>query len=189
MTSEYKKKQKEALKNFLKEKTLENRNKLVEAYMPLVTHSAKKRHRQFSCISVEEFMSEGTMGLISAANCYDINYRTKFITLAYKRIDGRMLNKIRDYTRQKKKEISNGMTIGPAVNNINNEEDQKILYRCLATLTEEEYKIIDYIYFRNYGLKKTQKELNTKKFIFFQRDKIIKKLRKEFFKIKMELNK
>jgi len=74
--------------------TVENRARLIERYQPLVYHI----YRQLPHVPRDEqydVVSEGTVALIEAADEFDVERGVKFITYAYMRIKGRMLDYLR----------------------------------------------------------------------------------------------
>ncbi len=77
--------------------TVENRAALIEKYQPLVYHIL----RHLPCPPHQErvdVISEGTLALIEAVDAFDPERGVKFITFAYLKVKGRML----DYLRRRR---------------------------------------------------------------------------------------
>ena len=77
--------------------TVENRAKLIEQYQPLIYHILK----QIPGIPHQEHVdviSEGALALIESVDAFDPKRGVKFITFAYLKVKGRML----DYLRRRK---------------------------------------------------------------------------------------
>jgi RNA polymerase sigma factor for flagellar operon FliA len=75
----------------------DDRNKLVEYYRPLVKKRAEKIHwRVPPYIDLEDLIQEGIFGLIDAVEKYDPSLDVKFETYCYPKINGSILNALRE---------------------------------------------------------------------------------------------
>ncbi len=86
-----------AWKSFRKSKSTENRNRLVERYVPLVHKLAEiMARRLWPRVTADELASAGYEGLIAAVGSFDPNRGVKFETYCRQRIVGA----IRDWQRE-----------------------------------------------------------------------------------------
>jgi RNA polymerase sigma factor (sigma-70 family) len=74
--------------------TVENRAKLIEKYQPLIYHILKQLPGPPQQERVD-VISEGTLALIEAVDAFDPERGVKFITFAYLKVKGRMLDYLR----------------------------------------------------------------------------------------------
>jgi len=75
---------------------LDCRNKLVEAYLPLVKVVAERMHaRLVEQVDIDDLHSSGILGLLDAVNAYDPDRGVKFETYCLPRIRGAMLDELR----------------------------------------------------------------------------------------------
>jgi RNA polymerase sigma factor for flagellar operon FliA len=72
----------------------EARNRLIESYMPLVYYLAHRR-RRLTGSELNELISAGAIGLLHAVERFDPGMGFKFSTYATRRIDGAMLDQLR----------------------------------------------------------------------------------------------
>jgi RNA polymerase sigma factor for flagellar operon FliA len=72
----------------------EARNQLVESYLPLVYYLAHRRRRRTGS-ELGELVSAGAVGLLNAVERFDPSMGFKFSTYATRRIDGAMLDQLR----------------------------------------------------------------------------------------------
>lgn len=70
------------------------RNRLIESYMPLVYYLAHRR-RRLTGSELNELVSAGALGLLRAVERFDPDMGFKFSTYATRRIDGAMLDQLR----------------------------------------------------------------------------------------------
>jgi RNA polymerase sigma factor for flagellar operon FliA len=70
------------------------RNRLIESYMPLVYYLAHRRRRMTGS-ELSELVSAGALGLLHAVERFDPDTGFKFSTYATRRIDGAMLDQLR----------------------------------------------------------------------------------------------
>jgi RNA polymerase sigma factor for flagellar operon FliA len=70
------------------------RNRLIESYMPLVYYLAHRR-RRVTGSELNELVSAGALGLLHAVERFDPGMGFKFSTYATRRIDGAMLDQLR----------------------------------------------------------------------------------------------
>lgn len=76
---------------------LENRNRLVMEHVPLVkTLASRLAQRLPSQVQVSDLVSVGVLGLIDAANRYKPNFGVPFDAFARRRIQGAMLDSLRE---------------------------------------------------------------------------------------------
>ena len=72
------------------------RNRLLEHFLPLVRHHAERVHfRLPNEVDVEDLMSAGVFGLMSALRSYDPDRGVKFETYSAPRVRGAMLDELR----------------------------------------------------------------------------------------------
>lgn len=76
----------------------EERDKLIEDYLPLVKYVVARIHVTIPPgLSREDFFSVGVMGLIHAASTYDASRGASFKTFAYTAIRGAILDEVRKH--------------------------------------------------------------------------------------------
>jgi RNA polymerase sigma factor for flagellar operon FliA len=74
----------------------ELRNKLIEAYMPLVRYNAERIWARLpEGVDLEDLVSAGVFGLIDAIEAFDLSRGVKFETYCVPRIRGAMLDELR----------------------------------------------------------------------------------------------
>jgi RNA polymerase sigma factor for flagellar operon FliA len=72
------------------------RNKLIEAYMPLVRYNAERIWARLpEGVDLEDLVSAGVFGLIDAIEAFDLSRGVKFETYCVPRIRGAMLDELR----------------------------------------------------------------------------------------------
>ncbi|MDO4569181.1 MAG: FliA/WhiG family RNA polymerase sigma factor [Planctomycetia bacterium] len=77
--------------------TVELRNQLMEAYMPLVKFNGERVRARFPHeVELDDLISSGYFGLMAAIESYDITRGVKFETYCAARIQGAMLDEIRN---------------------------------------------------------------------------------------------
>lgn len=77
--------------------TVELRNQLMEAYMPLVKFNGEKIRARFpNEVDLDDLISSGYFGLMDAIESYDLGRGVKFETYCIQRIQGAMLDEIRN---------------------------------------------------------------------------------------------
>ncbi|MDR1493098.1 MAG: FliA/WhiG family RNA polymerase sigma factor [Planctomycetaceae bacterium] len=75
----------------------ENRNALIEIYMPLVQfHGERVRSRLPDEVELDDLVSAGIFGLMDAIDAFDLNRGVKFETYCVPRIRGAMLDELRN---------------------------------------------------------------------------------------------
>lgn len=83
-------------KSYNTSRSIEDRNKLIVLYQPLVKSTARKISKKLPAnVSYEDLVSYGNFGLIEAINRFDIHRGVKFETFAYPRIQGAIYDGIR----------------------------------------------------------------------------------------------
>lgn len=70
------------------------RDTRVLRYLPLVRKLANRAHRPLPHVEVEDLVSAGTIGLIEAADRYDPRLGVPFVSFAYRRIKGAIIDEI-----------------------------------------------------------------------------------------------
>lgn len=130
-----------------KTKSQDTRNKLIEAYAPLVKVVAGKLSMYLnSMIEYDDMCSMGIFGLIDAIDKYDISMKNKFETYASLRIRGEILDQIRkmDWVprviRQKQKELST--VINKLHNSLGREPNDNEIMHELGLSENDYYKIV-----------------------------------------------
>jgi RNA polymerase sigma factor for flagellar operon FliA len=74
----------------------ESRNRLIEAYLPLVRYNAERLHARLPDeVDVEDLMQAGLFGLVDAINAFDTSRNVKFETYCAPRIRGAILDELR----------------------------------------------------------------------------------------------
>lgn len=75
----------------------ELRNKLIEHYLPLVRfHAERLRKRLPGEVEVDDLVSAGVFGLMDAIDAFDLSREIKFETYCVRRIQGAMLDELRN---------------------------------------------------------------------------------------------
>jgi len=79
-------------------RTRDERDRLVEQYLPLVRHVVSRLHVTMpATLSRDDFFSVGVMGLMHAASAYDQSRGASFKTFAFTAIRGAVLDEIRKH--------------------------------------------------------------------------------------------
>lgn len=158
-----------------KEGSKRARDKLVEHNLRLVVYVAKKF--EGSGVSIEDLISIGTIGLIKAVNTFDLDKNIKLATYASRCIENEILMYLRKVNHRKLdisldeplnidwdgNELllsdvlgSDGLEIN---DNLELEDERRILYECMEGLSERERLIMN----MRFGMcgyeEKTQKEV------------------------------
>lgn len=81
---------------YFKEKRQEDRNEIVKYYINLVRYLVEKIYKHTSLNSKEDLFNIGIIGLIAAVEKYDPTRGIKFLTYAYFKIYGSIMDYIRD---------------------------------------------------------------------------------------------
>lgn len=82
---------------YKKSHSIELRNQLVEAYMPLVKFNGERIKARFpNEVELDDLISSGYFGLMDAIEAYDISRGVKFETYCMARIQGAMLDEMRN---------------------------------------------------------------------------------------------
>ena len=82
---------------YYKTKDVELRNQLMEAYMPIVKYNGEKIRARFpNEVELDDLISSGYFGLMDAIESYDLDRGVKFETYCIQRIQGAMLDEIRN---------------------------------------------------------------------------------------------
>lgn len=72
------------------------RNRILEAYLPLVSAvAARVAHRLPPCVELEDLKSVGVLGLLNAIDHFDVGRGVQFEAFSKKRIAGAMLDELR----------------------------------------------------------------------------------------------
>ena len=158
-----------------KEGSKKARDKLIEHNLRLVVYVAKKF--EGSGVSIEDLISIGTIGLIKAVNTFDLDKNIKLATYASRCIENEILMYLRKVNHRKLdialdeplnidwdgNELllsdvlgSDGLEIN---DNLELEDERRILYECMEGLSERERLIMN----MRFGMcgyeEKTQKEV------------------------------
>jgi RNA polymerase sigma factor for flagellar operon FliA len=85
-------------REYKKTKSISNRNKIVEQFLPLVKKIASDVYQRLpeKSVEFEDLCSYGSIGLIEAVERYDPTINVKFQTYAMSRIRGSMLDHLRN---------------------------------------------------------------------------------------------
>ena len=133
--------------DYNKTKSQNTRNKLIEAYAPLVKVVAGKLSMYLnSMIEYDDMCSMGVFGLIDAIDKYDISMKNKFETYASLRIRGEILDQIRkmDWVprtiRQRQKELNT--VINRLHNSLGREPSDDEIMHELGLTEADYYKIV-----------------------------------------------
>lgn len=85
-------------RQFSETRSERTKEKLVLNYMPLVHHIIDRMFSHLPAhLSREDLVSSGALGLIDAVERYEPDRQVKFITFAYPRIKGAILDELRSY--------------------------------------------------------------------------------------------
>ena len=164
--------------DWLNNKNISSRNKLIEHNLRLVAHISKKYESDQD--SLEDLISIGTIGLIKAVDSYTIDKGVKIATFASKCIENELLMHMRN-NKKINKNVSLNESIGvdkdgvdvalidilPVetdfdYNKINLNENLIQLKKYLKVLDEREYEIIKYRFGLDNFEELTQKEVAKK---------------------------
>ena len=192
-----------------KEGSKRARDKLIEHNLRLVVYVAKKF--EGSGVSIEDLISIGTIGLIKAVNTFDLDKNIKLATYASRCIENEILMYLRKVNHRKLdisldeplnidwdgNELllsdvlgSDGLEIN---DNLELEDERRILYECMEDLSERERLIMN----MRFGMcgyeEKTQKEVAdelgiSQSYISRLEKRIILKLKREIEKQTFEKN-
>ncbi len=192
-----------------KEGSKRARDKLIEHNLRLVVYVAKKF--EGSGVSIEDLISIGTIGLIKAVNTFDLDKNIKLATYASRCIENEILMYLRKVNHRKLdisldeplnidwdgNELllsdvlgSDGLEIN---DNLELEDERRILYECMEELSERERLIMN----MRFGMcgyeEKTQKEVAdelgiSQSYISRLEKRIILKLKREIEKQTFEKN-
>ncbi|MDO4550826.1 MAG: FliA/WhiG family RNA polymerase sigma factor [Planctomycetia bacterium] len=84
-------------KEYKENPTVEIRNQLIEIYMPLVRFNGERVRARFpNEVELDDLISSGYFGLMDAIEAYDLSRGVKFETYCTARIQGAMLDEIRN---------------------------------------------------------------------------------------------
>lgn len=183
------------------------RNKLVEHNLRLVVYVAKKF--ESSGVNIEDLISIGTIGLIKAVNTFKADKNIKLATYASRCIENEILMYLRKVSHQKLdisldeplnvdwdgNELllsdvlgSDGLEIN---DNVEMEDERRILYECMADLSDRERLIMNMRFGMCGESEKTQKEVAdelgiSQSYISRLEKRIILKLKKDIEKQTIE---
>lgn len=183
------------------------RDKLVEHNLRLVVYVAKKF--ESSGVNIEDLVSIGTIGLIKAVNTFKADKNIKLATYASRCIENEILMYLRKVNHQKLdisldeplnvdwdgNELllsdvlgSDGLEIN---DNVEMEDEKRILYECMADLSKRERLIMNMRFGMCGEKEKTQKEVAdelgiSQSYISRLEKRIILKLKKDIEKQTME---
>jgi len=177
---------------------------LIERNLRLVVYIARKFEN--TGVGIEDLVSIGTIGLIKAVNTFDPQKKIKLATYASRCIE----NEILMYLRRNNKirsEVSfdeplnidwdgNELLLSDVLGtdndiiykSIEEEVDKKLLHMAMTKLSPREKKIMELRFGLDGGTEKTQKEVAdflgiSQSYISRLEKRIIKRLRKEFYKM------
>ncbi len=179
------------------------RDKLVEHNLRLVVYVAKKF--ESSGVNIEDLISIGTIGLIKAVNTFRQDKNIKLATYASRCIENEILMHLRKINHQKLdisldeplnvdwdgNELllsdvlgSDGLEIN---DNVEMEDEKRILYNCMASLSPRERLIMNMRFGMDGEKEKTQKEVAdelgiSQSYISRLEKRIILKLKKDIEK-------
>ncbi len=197
------KEEEEACIEQLKAGDVRSKNKLVEHNLRLVVYVAKKF--ETSGINIEDLVSIGTIGLIKAVNSFNPEKNIKIATYASRCIENEILMYLRKVNHQKA-DISldeplnvdwdgNELLLsdilgcdGLEINdNVEMEDEKRILHRCMSNLPERERQIMNMRFGMCGEQEKTQKEVAdelgiSQSYISRLEKRIILKLKKDIEK-------
>lgn len=177
---------------------------LIERNLRLVVYIARKFEN--TGVGIEDLVSIGTIGLIKAVNTFDPQKKIKLATYASRCIENEILMHLRRNNKTRS-EVSfdeplnidwdgNELLLSDVLGtdndiiykSIEEEVDRKLLHTAMTKLTAREKKIMELRFGLNGGTEKTQKEVAdllgiSQSYISRLEKRIIKRLRKEFYKI------
>lgn len=177
---------------------------LIERNLRLVVYIARKFEN--TGVGIEDLVSIGTIGLIKAVNTFDPQKKIKLATYASRCIENEILMHLRRNNKIRS-EVSfdeplnidwdgNELLLSDVLGtendiiykSIEEEVDRKLLHAAMAKLTSREKKIMELRFGLNGGNEKTQKEVAdmlgiSQSYISRLEKRIIKRLRKEFYKM------
>ena len=80
------------------DKTVENRNAIIEQYMPVIEYHANMVAKRLpGSVDVNDLKSAGVFGMMKAIEAFDLSRGVKFYAYCAMRVRGSMLDWIRDY--------------------------------------------------------------------------------------------
>jgi RNA polymerase sigma factor for flagellar operon FliA len=83
-------------KDFFRQRSEENRNRLIEYYLPIVKYTAERIYMKLpEKVDVDDLISAGIFGLMDAIDAYDPERGVKFATYCTPRIRGAILDELR----------------------------------------------------------------------------------------------
>jgi len=83
---------------FRENRDLDLRNRLVQAYLPLVQSTAERLHAKLpSEVQFDDLFSAGVFGLVEAIEAFDVDRQVKFETYCLPRIRGAILDELRSW--------------------------------------------------------------------------------------------
>jgi len=165
--------------------TVGNRAALIEKYQPLIYHILKQLPGTPQQERVD-IISEGTLALIEAVDAFDPERGVKFITFAYLKVKGRML----DYLRHRRPFIPlYGSTEFSAYTRIIGFHERRsapevldslrVAEKLLSMLTPAEERILRLIYQRGYSQDEVSRALScTKANVSILHKRALSRLRK-----------
>jgi RNA polymerase sporulation-specific sigma factor len=177
---------------------------LIERNLRLVVYIARKFEN--TGVGIEDLVSIGTIGLIKAVNTFDPQKKIKLATYASRCIENEILMHLRRNNKTRS-EVSfdeplnidwdgNELLLSDVLGtendiiykSIEEEVDRKLLHTAMTKLTPREKKIMELRFGLGGGTEKTQKEVAdmlgiSQSYISRLEKRIIKRLRKEFYKI------
>ena len=137
---------------------IDNKEKIVEQYIPLVKYIASRiMIGRSTYIEYEDLVSYGMIGLMDAISKFDPDKGIKFSSYASIRIKGEMIDQIR-----KARPISKGAMDKLAKYNEAIDEDKEkveILAECIEKLKEKDRTILNLYYYEGLTLKEIGKVL------------------------------
>jgi RNA polymerase sigma factor for flagellar operon FliA len=80
---------------YLADRSIANRNTLVEFYLPLLYSLACKAKRTLAVVEVDDLVADGSVGLIHAVETFEPDRGWKFAVFSHRRIKGAMFDAIR----------------------------------------------------------------------------------------------
>ena len=96
------------VKEYQKSRDIKIRNKIIDNYYFLIVKMSNKiyykYHHNFSNLfNHEDCIQWGILGLINAVEIFDLEYNSKFLTYAYQRINGNIIDEIRKVIKNRSK--------------------------------------------------------------------------------------
>ena len=96
------------IKEYQKNNSISARNKIIDQFYFLIRKMSNKiyykYHHNFSNIfDYEDCIQWGILGLINAVERFDLEYNNQFLTYAYQRINGNIIDEIRKATKNSSK--------------------------------------------------------------------------------------